>query len=210
MEPVTLYKTLERHIPPVALPYCFRLWEEHPFLFTVKRTRITKVGDFMWRPGRPPRISVNRESHPYLFLITYIHGVAHLRVHQEFGPKVDPHGREWKSRFQQLMDPVMKEEVFPGPLLRELRKHMKDPMASSFSDPVLTQALRNHDEKQKNVILLHELPEGSVFGLHGKWFRKGKTRRTRVMCSELNSRRNYLVPVDAPVEQAQLRFPGFQ
>lgn len=204
MEPVKVYGLLERHIPPVALPYCFRLWEEYPFQFAIKGTRITKVGDFIWRPGHPPRISVNRESHPYLFLLTYIHEVAHLRVHQAFGSKVDPHGREWKEVFQRLMEPVLTEEIFPSQLLGELRKHMLDPKASSFSDSALTHALRQHDEKQKNVVLLRQLPAGTVFGLHGKWFRKGETRRTRVVCIELKTKRKYLVPADVPVEQAQL------
>ncbi len=125
-------------------------------------------------------------------------------VEEGSGWGVESHGKEWKNAFRQLLAPVLTEEIFPGKLLGLLTRHMQDPMASSFSDSQLTAALRQYDERQKSVTLLSEIPEGSIFGLHGRWFKKGHLRRTRVLCHELKSRRNYLVPADAPVESAQL------
>lgn len=81
---------------------------------------------------------------------------------------------------------------------------MADPMASSFSDSELTAAFRQHDEKAGKAIFLSQLPEGSIFGLQGKWYKKGKVRRTRALCVELKSKRNYLVPLDIEVSSAQL------
>ncbi len=83
---------------------------------------------------------------------------------------------------------------------------MIQPKASSFSDTKLTHALRQYDERQKSATLLSEIPEGSIFGLHGRWFTKGKLKRTRVLCRELKTKKNFLVPVDVPVESAQLSF----
>ena len=206
MDSHRLHTLLEKHLPPPALSYCFQLWQQYPFEFKVRKKRITKVGDFTCRPGKSPRITVNYDSHPYLFLMTYVHEVAHLVVHQQHGWKPEAHGREWKHTFQQLMSPLMNEEVFPRDLLKVLHKHMAHPKASSFSDSVLTQALRQYDERQKTVVLLSEIPEGSTFGLHGRWFKKGPLKRTRVLCHELKTRRNFLVPADAPVESAQLSF----
>jgi hypothetical protein len=96
----------------------------------------------------------------------------------------------------------MNEVVFPPPLLMALQKHLIDPKASSFSDPELTQALRQQGRPQQSILLLSDIPEGSTFSFHGKWFKKGKLRRTRVVCHELKTKRNYLVPVDAEVEGA--------
>lgn len=81
---------------------------------------------------------------------------------------------------------------------------MADPMASSFSDSELTAAFRQQDEKAGKAIFLSQLPEGSIFGLQGKWYKKGKVRRTRALCVELKSKRNYLVPLDIEVSSAQL------
>ena len=162
---------------------------------------MSKVGDFTCHQGRVPRITINHDSHPYLFLVTYIHEVAHFVVHEECGWKVEAHGREWKETFKQLMEPLMNEVVFPSPLLFALQKHLVDPKASSFSDPELTHALRQQGP-QKSIVLLSDLPEGSTFCFHGKWFKKGTLRRTRVVCHELKTKRNYLVPADAEVEGA--------
>lgn len=102
------------------------------------------------------------------------------------------------------MIPVLTEEIFPSVILGVLKRHMANPKASSFSDSELTAALRKFDHNQNTVILLSQIPEGSVFGLHGRWFKKGKLKRTRVMCREVNTKRDYLVPIDAPVSGAQL------
>ncbi len=198
-----LFALLEKHLPAPALLYCFQLWEQHPFDFKLRKRRISKVGDFSCRPGKSPCITINNDSQPYLFLITYIHEVAHLRVHQMHGWRPVSHGKEWKTTFQQIMEPMMRQEVFPAELLKILQKHMANPKASSFSDSALTRSLRQHDENQKAVTLLSEIPEGSTFSIHGRWFKKGPLKRTRVLCHEIKTRRNFLVPADAPIEKAQ-------
>ena len=199
-----LLSLLKNHIPAPAVEYCFNLWTNYRFAFKLRKARITKVGDFTFRTGKTPRITVNADLHPYSFLITYIHEVAHLEVHTVFGHRVEAHGDQWKKSFQHLMIPVLTEEIFPPVILGVLKRHMANPKASSFSDSELTAALRKFDHNQNTVILLSQIPEGSVFGLHGRWFKKGKLKRTRVMCREVNTKRDYLVPIDAPVSGAQL------
>lgn len=195
---------LRHHIPAPAVEYCFKLWTHYQFAFKLRKSRVTKAGDFTFRTGQTPRITVNADLHPYSFLITYIHEVAHLEVHFIFGHRVEAHGDQWKKSFQELMVPVMTEDVFPSDVLVILKKHMVNPKASSFSDSELTAALRKVDQNQASVILLSQIPEGSIFGLRGRWFKKGKLNRTRVMCREVNTKRDYLVPKDAPVHSAQL------
>jgi SprT protein len=195
---------LIQHVPASAVNYCIRLWTEFPFDFVLRRNRLSKVGDFTCRAGKTPQITVNHNLHPYLFLMTYIHEVAHLHVHQNLGFRVEAHGTEWKAAFQNLMAPVSTEETFPYPLLDGIIKHMASPKASSFSDAGLTQLFRDQDEREKSTLLLSQIPEGSIFRLHGRWFKKGKLKRTRVLCNEVKSRRQYLIPADAPVSNTQL------
>ncbi|MBK5277339.1 MAG: transcription elongation protein SprT [Bacteroidia bacterium] len=199
--------TLDHHLPIKAVDYCFKLWREKPFSLKITKSRQTKIGDFTsHKNATHPRITINHDLSVYSFLITYIHEVAHLEVHTIFGHRAEAHGGQWKKTFQQLMDPVLNEDVFPADLLLILKRHMANPKASSFSDTELTAALRKYDRNYASIILLSEIPEGSVFGLHGRWFKKGKQKRTRVMCREVNTKRDYLVPVDAPVSGAQLSF----
>jgi SprT protein len=196
---------LQHHIPEKAVNYCFTLWNEQPFVLKVTKSRQTKVGDFTSRShALHPRITLNHDLNPFTFLITYIHEVAHLHVFVRYGNRVDPHGVEWKTEFQRLMAPVLTEAVFPPDVYSVLSAHMRNPKASSFADSELTRLLRNFDKGSHNNIFLSDLPEGSMFHLNGRYFTKGKLRRTRVLCKETKSKRHYLVPADALVSNVQL------
>lgn len=195
---------LNTHIPAPAVPYCLQLWQSDPFKFKLRKARQTKIGDFSCKHGQTPQITVNNDLHPYLFLITYVHEVAHLHVHKQHGRRVEAHGEEWKNTFRELMTPVMTSEIFSEKILRGLKRHMVNPKASTYSDTEFTELLRSVDAKWSRATLLSEIPEGSLFGLHGKWFRKGALQRTRVLCLELKTKRKFLVPADMPVENAQL------
>jgi SprT protein len=197
--------TLQTHVPSAAVDYCFQLWRESPFELKITKSRNTKVGDFTSKGSRAhPRITLNNDLNPYLFLQTYVHEVAHLRVYLKLGNRVDPHGEEWKSTFTDLMIPIMWETIFPENVLHELRRHMINPKASSFADARLIEAFRRFDKNASQFIVLAQLPEGSIFQFQKRFFKKGKLRRTRILCQELKSKRNYLVPSDALVNNVQL------
>jgi SprT protein len=205
MTPDKVLTILQVHIPPSALEYCFKLWQQNPFELKLTKSRQTKVGDFTSRgTKRHPRITLNNDLNPYLFLVTYVHEVAHLHVYLRLGNRVDPHGEEWRTTFTDLMIPLLWESVFPEEILHELRRHMISPKASSFADADLTQAFRRFDKNAHQQALLSEIPEGSIFNFQGRYFKKGKLRRTRVVCLEIKSKRNYLVPADALVSDVQL------
>jgi SprT protein len=199
-----LLSILEEHLPTSTVDYCFSLWQQKPFDLKLTKSRQTKVGDFTSRAHAiHPRITLNHDLNPYLFLLTYIHEVAHLFVYLKYGNRVDPHGEEWKSSFQELMRPLLQENAFPAEILHELTRHMVNPKASSFADSNLTKVLRSFD-KGLQLIALSDIPEGSIFRLQGKFFKKGLLRRTRVLCKEIKTKRNYLVPIDALVSDVQL------
>jgi SprT protein len=199
-----VFTILQTHVPAAALEYCFTLWKTSPFELKITKSRQTKVGDFTSRhTKRHPRITLNNDLNSYLFLVTYVHEVAHLHVYLQFGSRVDPHGEKWRSTFTNLMLPILWESVFPEEILHELRRHMINPKASSFADSELTQAFRKFD-KNSNQMVLSQVPEGSIFKLQGKYYKRGKIRRTRILCREMQSRRDYLVPADALVSDVQL------
>lgn len=204
MTSLVLRNLLEQHIPASAVNYCVELWEQKPFLFKLSKKRTSKSGDFTCIQGRNPRITINKDLHPFEFLITYVHEVAHHHVHKNYGFRAEAHGTEWKRTFQELLAPLLTENVFPKDLLGRLSQHMSNPKASTYSDSDLTKLLRSKDPRTAMATLLSELPEGSVFDLNGRWFKKGKLQRTRVLCLEVKSKRQFLVPADVPVGHAQL------
>lgn len=192
---------LFNRVPQSALPYCLQLWQEHPFRFTLRRARLSKLGDFSWYPGRPPHITINADSPPLLFLLTYVHEVAHLRVHLQHGRRTAPHGHEWKATFRELAQPLLSAHVFPDDVASALHRHMKNPKASSLTDPHLSKALDAHDHRLTHVIHLTDIPEGSQFEIRRRQFVKGKLNRTRVMCREVSSGRHYLIAANAVINR---------
>lgn len=196
---------LRQHLPDASVEYCFGLWRARPFNLKIAKSRQTKIGDFTCKHGaQTPRITLNHDLNPYTFLITYIHEIAHLHVFLTFGHRVEPHGDQWKAAFQKLLKPLLTAEFFPEKILLPLIDHMQNPRASSFADVVLTKVLRSFDKNAHADIILSDLPEGSTFQLNGRFFKKGKLRRTRVLCKEMNSKRQYLVPAEALVSHVQL------
>jgi hypothetical protein len=200
-----VYTILSHHVPTNVTDYCFELWRLTPFEFKLSRKRESKVGDFTFnRHSKVQRITLNRDLNPYLFLITFVHEVAHLRVYLHYGSNHVAHGSEWKRVFQNLMLPLLNDNVFPESLLPVLSRHMQKPKASTFADGELTIALRKFDDIPSALPMVSELPEGSVFKLHGRYFKKGKLKRTRVICREIKTNRLYLVPAEATVSDVQL------
>lgn len=197
--------TLRHHLPERAVPYCLQLWQEKPFTLKIAKSRLTKVGDFTSRRNAErPQITLNGDLNPYSFLVTYIHEVAHLFVFLNFSRNTEPHGEHWKYAFRRLMSPMLTPEVFPEEVLIPLMDHMENPKASSFADVTLTKALRSFDADAQTIVILSDVPEGSIFKLHDRYFQKGRLRRTRVLCKEINSKRQYLVPAEAEVTDVQL------
>ena len=200
-----VYHTLQQHVPANALAYCFALWKNNPFDLKITKSRQTKVGDFTSRKNiKRPKITLNHDLNPYLFLTTYIHEVAHLHVFIRFGNRVDPHGDEWKHVFKHLMAPMLARDIFPDQILVILHKHMLHPKASSFADADLTRAFRLFDRNASQHAALSDIPEGSIFKFQQRYFQKGKLKRTRVLCKDMQSKRNYLIPAEVLVTDVQL------
>ena len=205
MNPDKVYNLLQLHVPGPALSYSYSLWQNNPFELKLTRTRQSKVGDFTSKKSiAHPRITLNQDLNPFLFLVTYVHEVAHLHVFLNHGNRIDPHGEEWKSVFKQLMEPMLQIDIFPEEILHELTRHMVNPKASSFADADLTRALRSFDKHADQYTALSDIPEGSIFNFQGRFFKKGITKRTRVLCKEVKTKRNYLVPAEVLVSNVQL------
>ena len=156
------------------------------------------------------QITVNANLNPYAFLITYVHEVAHAEVHHQYVQqrrtrRVKPHGRAWQSAFQQLMQPLLNERIFPPIILQPLQQYMANPAATTYANPDLMRVLRQFDtisEKgtTNDRVLLEQVPEGNIFRLARKMYVRGTLRRTRVVCKEVTSGKSYAILAHAWVE----------
>src|SRR5690606_2098858 len=180
-----MQETLKKYLPEQAVLPVYELIKSHKVQLKVVNERKTRHGDYRRMHTGTHRISINSNLNPYRFLITLIHEIAHLVAFEKYGRFIKPHGREWKSVFQQLILPFLNPAVFPTELLPILARHFKNPTASSDTDVKLSLALREFDPLNgKNYIF--EIPVGSFFKIHnGKLFKKGKRRVKRYECIEV-------------------------
>jgi SprT protein len=196
---------LQKYIPEPAV-HPIALWiVQFDFKLKIKRGRSSKYGDY-----RPPikklnhQITINRDMNRYAFLITLVHEIAHLTNWNKFKHAVKPHGHEWKQEFKLLMRPFMNETIFPDDVMQALSKYMQNPAASSCSDVHLMRILKRYDDKP-DVLLLEELSINTIFKTStNRYFIKGEKRRTRFLCKELRTKRQYLFSGLAEVYKTEI------
>jgi len=167
--------------------------------------RKTKHGDYRKTVSGAHQITINKGSNPYRFLITLIHELAHFVAFQEFGYRIQPHGKEWKMTFQKLMLPLINPTVFPESLLAVLALHFKNPKASSDTDFNLVKELSKFDPITDKTYVF-ELEEGTFFSIpDGREFKLGKKRVKRFECEEISTRKKYIFSPHAEVTEMKKR-----
>lgn len=161
---------------------------------TIKKQRASVLGDYRHaQPGRTHRISVNGNLNTYAFLITLLHELAHLLTFEKYGSRVQPHGAEWKSAFSEILVRFLVKKIFPEDIEQALQKTIRNPSASSCSDDGLLRVLHRYDNKGPDVCLVENIATQGHFSIaDGRVFRKGERVRTRYLCTELGTGRQYL------------------
>lgn len=199
---MTSEEVFRKFIPEPAVSYCNKLYQKLSFEFKVKKARQTKLGDYRYDPRTNKHtITVNNDLNPYSFLVTYLHEVAHLVAFKQYKRSILPHGKEWKNSFKEIATPMLTEEVFPKSVLSALKRYFKNPKASSCSDPVLYQILKQFDAPS-DKILLKDLQIGTVFIFNKRSFVVLEKKRTRFICKEQDSGRKYAISGLAEVVEA--------
>lgn len=192
----------QQYLPEPTADYCFNLWKQYQFKFKVTRPRQSKLGDYCFRRDKGHQITVNANLNPYSFLVTYIHEVAHLQTFKQFGNKPEPHGKEWKLYFRETFQPLLKPEILPSELIVSLTDYLKNPAATTQGSKHLMNVLRQFDLPiDVNSIILTSLQSGENFELNGRVFTKGELRRTRFLCTALQSGKRYVISSNALVKK---------
>ena len=204
MQEADFVNIISRYVPVDSIGSLWHFFKNNAVNLRISKDRTTKYGDFKHslRKNDIPIISINGGLNQYSFLITLLHEIAHYKAYKQFRRLSQPHGIEWKRAFQQSIAPYINSGIFPQPLEGVLRQHMQNPRASTHGDQNLLRVLNIYDTPQlETIINLEELRFGDKFALNGKLFSKGEKRRTRYMCTEINTDKKYTINALAKVEQ---------
>ena len=197
------YKSiLLKYVPVEFINDVFDLLSTYPVIFKVVKPRKTKLGDFRPRfKNNKHQITINGNLNPYAFLITTLHEFAHLVAYEDFGNRINPHGKEWKDSYARLIMPVVSSTLLPKDIEKALLHSLISIKASSCSDMQLQRVLLKYDTVRSDEIPLESLDKNSSFALNGKIFEKGILKRTRFLCTEKKSNRKYLINALAHVKE---------
>lgn len=195
-----MFQELHNYIPASSLPIIEKWFDDYSFNLKITKKRQTKLGDFRVKHrSEKHQITVNGNLNQYAFLITLTHEFAHLLVWENHKKRLQPHGSEWKNQFSALLMELIINQVFPEDIKAVLLEHAKNPAASSVRDVSLTVVLNKYNE-EKEVIYLADIPMGAHFSVNNKRvFTKGEKRRTRYLCNEVASNKQYLVHGSAEI-----------
>lgn len=192
-----MIQKLSKYIPENSIDLVQEILEEHYIKIKIVNNRTSKHGDFKRLLNGSFQITINNSLNKYQFLLTLIHEIAHFVTYKQ-NKRAKPHGIEWKRNFQHLMLPFIQPSIYPQELLPILANYFKNPKASTGADVKLTYALKQFDENTGKSFIF-ELNEGNLFNFKGKTYKKGATRRTRIECVEMHSKRTYLFNQNAEV-----------
>ncbi len=113
---------------------------------------------------------------------------------KKHGYKAQPHGKEWKSLYQEILLLAIKEQLFEDKFLEFVLHYLAKPKAT------IDLATLNRLTNQTEGVLLCDLKEGISFNFHGKSFKKVKNRRTRVLCQRQDNQKLYTISRLAEIE----------
>lgn len=182
--------TYQNYIPQKSIPFVDFLIEKHSFELKIVNERGTKHGDFRKLPNGKFQITINNSLNKFQFLLTLIHEIAHHVTHEKFG-RVQPHGKEWKTVFQHMMLPFLHPEIYPKEILGHLANYLKNPKASTDAAVDLSLALKgNTPETGKNFVF--QIPNGGLFIFKNTIYKRGNSRRTRIECQDIKTKKTYL------------------
>lgn len=185
---------LENYLPAGTATAVLEYLHRYKVHLTVTRERKSILGDYRHHTGyQQHRISVNGNLNPYAFLVTLLHELAHLLSFEEYGNRIQAHGREWKKIYGDLLKQFIQHKIFPAEMEAALHITLHAPAASSCAEDVLMRVLRKYDQKKDNHHLLEELATGVQFRLKdGRIFQKGEKLRKRFKCMEVKTGKLYL------------------
>ena len=188
------FSALLKYLPQESYEPVLVYIYEYKVQLTIARSRQSILGDYRHAHlGKGHRISVNGDLNKYAFLITLLHEIAHLITFEKYGRTVQPHGKEWKQNFSNLLLKFVGKNIFPNDVEDALDKSIKNPAASSCADEKLLRVLKEYDTPKDGMKFLEHLPEAAVFKIKGdRIFLKGEKVRKRFKCKEMATGKWYL------------------
>ncbi|MDR0793477.1 MAG: SprT-like domain-containing protein [Chitinophagaceae bacterium] len=185
---------LAAYLPSNSFEHVVQYLHQFKVHLTITRERKSVLGNYRNATrSKNHRISINGNLNPYSFLITLLHELAHLLTYEQYGNRVQAHGKEWKQVYAQVLAIFLTKNIFPKEIVNALQKSLHNPAASSCAEDDLMRVLRMYDKKAGDTMLIEELALQELFiTKDGRTFERGEKLRKRYRCKEIKTGSTYL------------------
>lgn len=187
---------LATYLPENTFEPVVQFIHEYKVYLTVTKKRKSVLGDYRHSgvPGTNHRISINGNLNKYEFLITLLHELAHLLTYEQYKNRVEPHGKEWKNHYSNLLIDFVQRKIFPTDIELALQKSILNPAATANGETDLMLILRSYNTTQKvGFVPISQLPNEALFATEdGRLFKKIGKRTKRFQCLEIKTGRHYI------------------
>ena len=180
--------SLSAYLPAQSIQQISEWLEQHNCNLKISNPRKTKFGDYRF-VNNQHHITINNDLNKYAFLVTLTHEIAHMFVFEKYRNAVLPHGTEWKMTFQRLMLNFI--PILPEDIQKSISHHIKNPKASTCSDPKLFSILSNYDD-EKHLVVCEIEDNTRFFTVDGNAFERICKVRTRIKCRKIANNKLYL------------------
>jgi SprT protein len=199
-------QALENYLPNNSFKEVLAYIQHYNIHVLVTKQRKTVLGDYRHKAGwGNHKISINGNLNKYEFLITFLHELAHLLTWEQFKNTVEPHGKEWKYYYSQLLQHFMQLQIFPNDIVAALQKSILNPAATANGEAALLKVLRTYSTiKKAGYITVEDVEDGQFFITEkGKVFQRIGKRRKRIECIAIDTKLRYSFSTLAEVKLVQ-------
>lgn len=191
-------KHFELLLPHGALDFIKQWVGEENLIIKIRNARKTKLGDYKFlKEFNTHQITINKEMTHEGFFFVLTHEIAHLMVRVSFSPQTKAHGKEWKYVFGKLLLESIK--IYPQEFQSVILRHARNPRASLGADRLLMKNLFLIEEEESRKI--ETLTEKQKFRIGKRIFEKGKKRKIRYLCKEIQTGKLYTVSGNAIADE---------
>lgn len=192
---------LRMFLPEGTYEWIIKYFQKYPIALSLTKTRKTMYGSYVFDSSKSKHlITVNGSLHPYQFLLTLTHEIAHLICFVRHGRSVAPHGAAWKKIFSEMLQDLLQLNVLPQDVHLAIANYSKNMRSSQCYDATLMQTLRKYSDPDLTVV--SNLKPGEAFITDKKKeFQVIKKLRTRYQCQCIQSGALYLFPAEYAVKK---------
>ncbi len=168
----------------------------NPFYLKIVSPRKTRLGDYRYNfEQKYHQITINNDLKGDSFLFTLLHEIAHQLAFLKYSRNIEPHGKEWKNEYKNLLLLALEKDAFENPKL--IIKGIDNIKSSSVYNKELFRAL--YTNPTEDECFLDMVQDQKEFIFNAVIYKKIQKNRSRTLCLNVENSRKYLISNQALV-----------